>query len=106
MDEPDGPHLARDLPDLKVAIIGHTGRGNYGHWLDEAFDGVVGTQVVAVADPDDAGRARVLAKTGASRGYADYRELLDRERPDIAVVASREIGDHQDRKSTRLNSSH
>ena len=94
MDEPDGPHLARDLPDLKVAIIGHTGRGNYGHWLDEAFDGVVGTQVVAVADPDDAGRARVLAKTGASRGYADYRELLDRERPDIAVVASHAAGRH------------
>ena len=84
----------RDLPDLTVAIIGHTGRGNYGHWLDEAFDGVIGTRVVAVADPDEAGRARVVAKVGASRGYADYRLMLDRERPDIAVVASREIGDH------------
>ena len=51
-------------------------------------------EVVAVADPDDAGRAGVVQHTGAPRGYADYRELLDRERPDIAVVASREIGDH------------
>ena len=66
MDEPDGPHLARDLPDLKVAIIGHTGRGNYGHWLDEAFDGVVGTQVVA-ADVNRDGVPDVLtaSKLGA-----------------------------------------
>lgn len=31
---------------------------------------------------------------GSPVGYADYREMLARERPDITVVASREIGDH------------
>ena len=41
----------------RVAIVGHTGRGNYGHFLDLAFVGVEGARIVAVADPDDTGRA-------------------------------------------------
>ncbi len=78
----------------RVAIVGHTGRGNYGHFLDRAFVGVKGAEVVALADPDDEGRASAVERTGANCGYADYRELLKKERPDITVVASREIGDH------------
>ncbi len=77
-----------------VGIIGHTGRGGYGHYLDRAFQGVEGTRVVAVSDPDEAARERVRGIYGSPVGYADYRELLARERPDITVVASREIGDH------------
>ena len=78
----------------RVALVGHTGRGNYGHFLDMAFVGVEGARIVAVADPDTAGREATVAKTGAPVGYADYREMLDRERPDITVFASREVGDH------------
>lgn len=77
-----------------VAIIGHTGRGGYGHYLDRAFQGVERTRVVAVSDPDEAARERVRAIYGSPVGYSDYREMLARERPDITVVASREIGDH------------
>jgi predicted dehydrogenase len=79
---------------VKVGIIGHTGRGNYGHYLDMAFVGVEGAEIVALADPDEAGRQAAVAKTGAPKGYADYVEMLEQEQPDIAVVASREIGDH------------
>jgi hypothetical protein len=44
------------MSDLfRVAIIGHTGRGNYGHFLDGVFEGVKGTEVVALADPDEVG---------------------------------------------------
>lgn len=83
------------MPDIfRVAIIGHTGRGNYGHYLDRAFEGVEETHVVAVADADEAGRAAAAQRIGAARGYADYRVMLVKERPDIAVVATREIGDH------------
>ena len=81
---------------FKVAIIGHTGRGNYGHFLDRSFQGVEETTVVALADPDDKGRASALERTGAKTGYADYRQMLDRENPDIVVVATREVGDHRD----------
>ena len=79
---------------MKIGIIGHTGRGNYGHYLDMAFVGVEGAEIVALADPDEAGRQAAVAKTGAPKGYADYVEMLEEEKPDIAVVASREIGDH------------
>lgn len=55
----------------RVAVVGHTGRGNYGHFLDMAFVGVEGARIVAVADPDAAGRRAVQAKTGAPASYAD-----------------------------------
>ena len=79
---------------MKVGIVGHTGRGNYGHHLDMAFVGVEGVEIVALADPHEAGRANAVAKTGALKGYANYLEMLEREHLDIAVIASREIGDH------------
>lgn len=81
---------------FRVTIIGHTGRGNYGHGLDMAFVGIEGADIVALADPDAEGRKAAVEKTGAARSYADYREMLEKEKPDIAVVASREIGDHRD----------
>ena len=78
----------------RVVIIGNTNRGRYGHHLDMAFVGVEGAQIVGLADPDDEGRASATAKTGAPESFADYREMLDKLRPDIACIATREIGDH------------
>ncbi len=81
---------------FRIGIIGHTGRGGYGHSLDMAFVGVEGVEIVALADPDDEGRAATAARTGAATAYADYREMLDREKLDIAVLASSEVGDHRE----------
>lgn len=78
----------------RVAIIGYTGRGHYGHGLDRAFVGIEGADIVALSDPDEQGRLAAMQRTGAARGYADYHEMLQKEQPDIAVVATREIGDH------------
>jgi len=83
------PKLA-ELPDvLTAAVIGHTGRGDYGHGLDVAFNGVPGLRVVAVADPDDAGRAKAAQRIGAPRQYADYRQMLEKEKPSLVSVAPR-----------------
>lgn len=73
----------------KAAIIGHTGRGNYGHGWDVAFRAFPTVTVVAVADPDDAGRQKAKARSGALRDYRDYREMLDRERPDLVAIGPR-----------------
>lgn len=77
----------------RAAIIGHTGCGGYGHGLDRAFAGLPMVEVVAVADPDDEGRTHAQARTGAARAYADYHELLARERPDLVAVAPRRLAE-------------
>ena len=81
---------------LRAAIIGDTGRGNYGHGLDTAYDGVDGVEVVAVADPDAAGRRGAARRAGALREYADYRQMLESESVDLVNVCPRWIGKHAD----------
>jgi predicted dehydrogenase len=71
----------------RAGVIGHTGRGGFSHGLDVAFLGLPGVEVVAVADPDAAGRQAVAERAGAARGYADYREMLEREELDLVAVA-------------------
>jgi predicted dehydrogenase len=80
----------------RIAIIGHTGAGDYGHSVDQAFVGVAGSEIVALSDPDDQGRVEAVARTGATTGYADYREMIASEHPDIVVVATHEMSGHLD----------
>lgn len=77
----------------RAAIIGHTGRGNYGHGLDTVFTTFPNIKIVAVADPDEASRAKVQALTGAPATYADYRTMLETERPNLVAIAPRFVGD-------------
>jgi predicted dehydrogenase len=84
------PARAADSPaPLRAAIIGHTGGGYYGHGYDRIFTDLESVEVVAVADPDDAGRAEAVKRAGAARGYADYRQMLAREKPDLVSIAFR-----------------
>src|SRR5688500_7737770 len=75
-----------NVETCRVAVIGHTGRGNYGHHLDTAFCGVPCAEIVAVADADDTGRQQALERTGARKGYPSYEEMMHREAPDIVCV--------------------
>jgi len=74
----------------RAGVIGHTGRGNYGHGLDLAATGLPGVEVVALADADPDGRAAAAARSGAARTYADYHEMLEREALDLVVVGPRQ----------------
>jgi predicted dehydrogenase len=47
-----------------------------------------------VADPNDAGRAKASQRTSARRAYADYREMLAREKPELVCVAPRWTDEH------------
>lgn len=72
-------------------MIGHTGRGNYGHGLDTVWRALPQVEVAAVADPDEQGRAAAVERSGAARSYADYREMLAREKPDIVSIGPRHM---------------
>ncbi|MBM4050479.1 MAG: gfo/Idh/MocA family oxidoreductase, partial [Planctomycetes bacterium] len=39
-------------PKYRTAVIGRTGRGNYGHGLDVVWKDVENAEIVAVADED------------------------------------------------------
>lgn len=75
----------------RVAVIGATGQGGYGHGLDTAFLEVNRAEVIAVADEDPQGRVKAGRKLSVDRLYADYHEMLDREKPDIVCIAPRWI---------------
>jgi predicted dehydrogenase len=79
---------------LRAAIIGHTGRGNYGHNHDLIFNGREDIEVVAVADPNEAGRAKAAARSKALRQYGDYRQMLEKEKPQLVCVAPRWTDEH------------
>lgn len=80
----------------RVAVIGHTGRGNYGHGLDTMWREIPGCEIVAVADADPAGLAGARKKLGVESGFADYREMLKAIRPDVVAIAPRFLDEHRD----------
>lgn len=80
----------------RVAVIGHTGRGDYGHGLHVVWNDIANVEVVAVADPVEKGRADAAKKTNAKAAYADYRKMLEKEKPQIVSVATRHLDQHRD----------
>ena len=87
---------ANDAKKLRVAIIGHTGRGNYGHGLDKLWSKIPETEIVAVADADPKGLAAAQKKLSLQRGFADYRQMLTEVKPDIVAVGPRHVDQHRD----------
>ena len=74
---------------IRVGIIGSTGRGNYGHGLDVAWKNIPEASIVAVADDNDKGRASALKRLNCKKGYEDYRKMLELEKPDFISVCPR-----------------
>lgn len=87
-----GVHMAKKT--YRVGLIGATGRGDYGHGIDAVWKDVPATQVVAVADAHAGGLAAAVKRTGASQGYADFREMLEKESFDIVGIGPRWIDQH------------
>lgn len=83
-------------PSYRAAVIGHTGRGNYGHGLDTVWKDVPNTQLVAVADADENGRRKAVERLGGIKGFGDYREMLDEVKPDLVSIACRWLDQHRD----------
>jgi predicted dehydrogenase len=80
----------------RAVVIGDTKNGGYGHDLHMVFAHRPDVSIAALADPDEAGRAARAAECGAPVTYADYREMLEKEKPDIAIIAPRWTPPHKD----------
>lgn len=80
----------------RIAVIGRTGKGNYGHGLDLVWKSLDNVEIVAVADEDAKGRAAAAERLKAKNAYADYRQMLAKERPQIVSVADRWLDRHRD----------
>jgi predicted dehydrogenase len=80
----------------RVGVIGRTGKGNYGHGIDTVWLNHPRAEIVAVADPDEKGRAEAVKRLGAKAGYADFREMLKNEKPRIVSVCDRHLDLHRD----------
>ena len=52
--------------------------------------------VVGLADPDEAGRAKQATDCEAKTQYADYREMLQKEKPDLVAVCPRTTPRHKE----------
>ncbi|MDA0350084.1 MAG: Gfo/Idh/MocA family oxidoreductase [Verrucomicrobia bacterium] len=91
--------IASQLPaqtprSRRAAVIGHTGRGNYGHGLDVVWQKIPGVEIVGVADADSKGLEKALGRLNIRRGFRDYRKMLSELRPEFVSVAPRHPDQH------------
>ena len=84
------------MKKYRVAIIGRSGKGNYGHGLDTVWKEIKQAEIVAIADENPAGLKKTAENLGVKARYRDYRKMLQAERPDIVSVAPRWLDCHHD----------
>jgi predicted dehydrogenase len=80
----------------RIGVIGSTDRGDYGHELDTAWFAFPNCEIVAVADDNEKGRAEAVKRLGLEKSFSDYREMLDKAKPDIACICPRWVDQHRD----------
>ncbi len=90
------PVIGQTAPKSKkrVAIIGHTGRGDFGHGLDSVWLRFPETEIVAVADADKTGLANKKKQLNVKQGFTDYREMLQKMKPEFVAVCTRHADQH------------
>ncbi|GAA5504673.1 Gfo/Idh/MocA family oxidoreductase [Novipirellula caenicola] len=85
---------ANDSKRWRVGVIGHTGRGDFGHGIDTVWLGLPETEIVAVADADPQGREKAKQRLRCEHAFADYRELIEKTQPEIVAVGPRHVDQH------------
>jgi len=86
--------FAAETGKHRVAVLGY--HGDFGHDLDGLWLGVPETEIVAVSDPDAASLAGRLRTLGVAKGFADYREMLEKTQPEIVSIGPRNITHHHE----------
>lgn len=86
-----------------MGVMGHTGRGNYGHGLDTVWLRTPNTFLAAVSDPDEKGRAAAVKRLSAPESFPDHRIMLERVRPHIAAICPRHADQHHQMLMDAMN---
>ena len=87
-----------------MAIIGHTGKGNFGHGLDRVWLDIPNTEVVGMSDGNPKGLAKAKKPFEKAKGFTDYQEMLEETKPDLVAVAPRWLDQHCDMVIAAANS--
>lgn len=80
----------------RACVIGDTHHGGYGHGLHLVWGMRDDVEVVALAGPDEGGRKKYGKEANALRLYADYREMLTKEKPDLVAIGPRWTINHRE----------
>jgi len=86
------------MPNYRCAVIGRTGKGNYGHSHDKVWFDIPNCKLVAVADDNKLGlrtETRRL-KLDEKQAYLDYRKMLDEVKPDVVSICQRWLDKHHE----------
>jgi predicted dehydrogenase len=78
----------------RVAIIGRTGHGDFGHDLDQAWRDIPEADVVAVADDDAVGLDAAAKRLHVDKTFLDYRKMLDVVKPHVVCICQRWLDQH------------
>lgn len=73
----------------RACVIGNSDEGGYGHSLHRMWGLRDDVEVVGLSDPNPEGRAKHAEESKAQRTYADYREMLEKEAPDLVAIGPR-----------------
>ena len=87
------------MDPFRVAVIGRTGRGDWGHAIDEVWTTVDGAGVVAAADESAEGLAKAADRLSLDASdpavvFRDWRAMLGAVKPDIVSICMRHIDCH------------
>ena len=87
------------MEPLRVAVIGRTGRGDWGHAIDEIWRDLEAAELVAVADEQEQGLGQAVARlrldaAAAGTAFRDWRRMLAEVKPDVVAICMRHIDCH------------
>jgi predicted dehydrogenase len=87
------------MEPLRVAVIGRTGRGDWGHAIDELWRDIEAAELVAVADENEEGLGKAVARLrlDASQpgvAHRDWRTMLADVKPDVVAICMRHVDCH------------
>ncbi|TDU70839.1 putative dehydrogenase [Prosthecobacter fusiformis] len=80
----------------RVAVIGNTGRGDYGHSLDSMWLKMPEVEIVGVADANPKGLAAAQKELSLTTGFAEYKVMLTEVKPDLVAICPSHMGDRRE----------